>query len=79
MPKLSSLDANQVIQAMFDDTNDEFKPISASALVPSDYDEISLSYTGSDLTQVQYKKNSTVITTLTLSYTSGNLTGVVKS
>ena len=76
---LSDLDWTQVIRTMYDDTKGELKSVSASALVPSDYDSISLSYTGDDLTQVQYVKDAVVVTTLTLSYASGKLTGVVKS
>ena len=43
------------------------------------YDEIVLSYTGSDLTGVVYKLATVTVATLTLSYTLGNLTGVIKS
>lgn len=48
-------------------------------LIDVSYDEIVLGYTGSDLTSVIYKKASTTVATLTLSYTAGNLTGVVRS
>lgn len=43
------------------------------------YDQIVLSYTGSDLTGVVYKLATVTVATLTLSYTLGNLTGVIKS
>lgn len=43
------------------------------------YDEIVLSYTGDDLTGVVYKLGSVVQATLTLSYSLGNLTGIVKT
>ena len=49
-----------------------------NTLVTQEYDELTLSWTGSQLTQVLYRKDSTTIKTLTLSYDgSGNLTGVV--
>jgi hypothetical protein len=43
------------------------------------YDEISLGYTVDDLTTVIYKLASVAVATLTLSYTSGNITNVIKS
>lgn len=46
------------------------------------HDHISLSYTGADLTGVVYKtggSGGTTVATLTLAYTSGNLTSVTKS
>jgi len=50
-----------------------------NVLVDVSYDEIALGYTGSDLTTVTYKKGGTTVATLTLGYTSGNLTSVVRS
>jgi len=43
------------------------------------YDEITLGYTGSDLTTIVFKKDGTTLFTLTLTWTSGNLTSVVRS
>ena len=46
------------------------------------YDFISLSYTGNNLTEVIYKiggSGGTVVSTLTLSYTGDNLVSVAKS
>lgn len=43
------------------------------------FDEIVLSYTGDDLTGVVYKLATVTVATLTLTYTSGKLTGIVKS
>lgn len=51
----------------------------SGGLVPKDYDEIVLSYTGDDLTGVVYKLATVTVATLTLSYTGTNLTGVVWS
>lgn len=48
-------------------------------LVPEQYDEIALSYTGDDLTGVVYKAATVIVATLTLGYTSGKLTSVVRS
>jgi hypothetical protein len=45
----------------------------------SQYDDIVLGYTGDDLTSVVYKLGVVTVATLTLTYTSGNLTGVTKS
>lgn len=46
------------------------------------HDYIAMSYTGSDLTGVEYKtggSSGTTVATLTLAYTDGNLTSVTKS
>jgi hypothetical protein len=50
-----------------------------NSLVPTVFDNIALSYTGGDLTQVVYKLGATVVSTLTLTYAGGNLTSVVKT
>lgn len=55
-------------------------PVSVySGLVPESYDEIGLSYTGSNLTTVTYKKASATIATLTLTYSGSQLTNVLRS
>lgn len=52
----------------------------AGALIPTAYDEVVLSYTGSNLTGVVYKLAGATITTLTLTYDgSDNLIHVVKT
>jgi hypothetical protein len=43
------------------------------------HDEVSLSYTGDNLTGVVYKLATATVATLTLSYTGTKLTGVVKT
>jgi len=48
-------------------------------LVNQPYDQITLSYTGTDLTGVVYRLSGVTVATLTLGYTSGNLTSVVRS
>lgn len=50
-----------------------------TGLVPEQYDEIDLSYTGTDLTGVVYSLAGDVIATLTLAYTGGNLTNVTRT
>jgi chemotaxis regulatin CheY-phosphate phosphatase CheZ len=44
-----------------------------------DYDEIDLTYTGSNITTVVYKLNSVTMGTLTLSYSGSNITKVVRT
>ena len=50
-----------------------------SGLVNQPYDEIALSYTGTDLTGVVYRLAGVTVATLTLGYTGTNLTSVVRS
>ena len=53
-----------------------------NALVPDEYDYISLSYTGSNLTGVVFKSGGsggTTVATLTLSYTGSVLDSVTKT
>ena len=52
----------------------------ANSFCPDIYDNIALSYTGSNLTGVVFKDGVTTISTLTLAYNgSGNLTTVTKT
>lgn len=51
----------------------------SGALIPVAYNEITLSYTGSNLTGVVYKSSGVTVATLTLGYTGANLTSVVRS
>jgi len=50
-----------------------------NGLVPEEYDEAVLGYTGADLTTVTYKLNDAVVATLTLTYDAGVLQRVVRS
>lgn len=50
-----------------------------AGLVNQPYDQIALSYTGTDLTGVVYKLAGVTVLTLTLGYSGGNLTSVVRS
>ena len=54
----------------------------ANSLVPDEYDYISLSYTGDNLTGVVFKSGGaggTTVSTLTLGYSGSTLTSVTKS
>lgn len=75
----SKLDFPQVIKSVYDDTEEALKFSNISGLVPESYDELTLSYSGSDLIGVVYKKDTVTVATLTLAYTAGNLTSVVRS
>ena len=48
-------------------------------LVPEQYDELALGYTGDNLTTVVYKLASATVSTLTLGYTGETLISVVRS
>ena len=65
------------LQALEDRFDDPLAVV--QGLVPTEYDEISLSYTGDDLTGVTYRQDGTIVATLTLSYTGSRLTGVARS
>lgn len=76
---MSKLDGNQVLKSIFDPDDNSIKMANASSLVPESYDEIVLSYTGSDLTGVVYKKATVTVATLTLTYSASKLTHIVRS
>jgi hypothetical protein len=53
-----------------------------TSLIGGEYDYVELSYTGDDLTGVVYKLggvSGTVVSTLTLGYSNGNLVSVAKT
>ena len=60
-------------------TDTAVRVLSLQALVPAEYDEIVLSYTGANLTGVVYKQATVTVATLTLGYTGANLTSVVRT
>lgn len=78
MPIGPGYDANQVIEASFNNTSEALNVINLGGnLVPNIYDEIDLTYvpSGNGAGQVQtatYKLASLTVATLTLSYDSGN-------
>ena len=53
--------------------------LSLNELMPARFDEINLSYTGDDVTGVVYKLATVTVATLTLTYTAGKLTRVVRT
>lgn len=54
--------------------------VNDNSLIPTQYDELVLGYTGSNLTSVTYKLAAATVGTLTLSYDgSDNLSGVIRS
>lgn len=64
---------------VFGPNNTKPAVLAANALVPVEYDEIVLTYTGSNVTTVVYKLATATVATLTLSYSGSNLIGVVRS
>lgn len=77
----SLLDPGQVLRHAFDDDNGGLKVTQITGtLVSEQYDNIALSYTGSNLTGVAYKLGATTVATLVLAYDgSNNLISVTKS
>jgi hypothetical protein len=58
------------------------KTLDIGRMVPAEYDYVALSYTGADLTGVVFRTGGaggTIVATLTLAYTAGNLTSVTKT
>ena len=58
------------------------KAIALTALVPAEYDYISLAYTDANLTTVVYKTNGstgTTVATLTLAYTGSTLNSITRN
>jgi len=76
---MSNQDAPQVLKDVHDQSNHSLRVSLIDSLINVEYNELSLSYTGSDLSGVIYKLNSVVVATLTLGYTGGLLTSVVRS
>ena len=65
-----------------DDGSRNLKTITSNSLVPAEYDYISLSYTGDNLTGATYKtggSGGTTVATLTLAYSGSTLTSVTKT
>lgn len=53
-------------------------PTTSAMNIPA-YDEQVIGYTAGELTSVTYKKGGVTVATLTLTYTAGDLTGVVRT
>lgn len=74
------LKSSGTVVAHIDELEDELKTL--NSLIPSLYDYIALSYTGSNLTQVVFKlggSGGSTVSTLTLAYTGARLDTVTKS
>jgi hypothetical protein len=58
----------------------KFKTIALTSLVPSDYDEVDMTYDGNDnLIEAVYKRNGEIVTTLEMTYDGNdNLTNIVR-
>lgn len=85
---MSKLDANQVLQAAYDDASGSLSFKNVSGLVTQAYDYIALTYVNSgngagEIQTVTYKTggpSGTVVAVLTLSYDANNkLSGITKS
>lgn len=53
--------------------------LALNSLIPVEFDDIELVYTGEDLTSVVYRSLASIVATLTLTYSSGVLTRVVRT
>jgi len=84
-PNRTDLDQQQLLQESFDSEASALRILDTSNLVPSEYDEIDLTYVPSgngvgEIQTVTYKLAGDTIALLTLSYNSDNkLSSVVRS
>lgn len=91
---LKDLDAEQVIKSVYQETENALQVTNSSgpggsldvivlnSLVPEEYDYVSLSYTGDNLTGVVYKTGGAggvTVATLTLAYTGDKLISITRS
>lgn len=69
-------------QAILTDTDGKLIVMAMGALVPSKYDYIGLTRTGSNITSVVYKTGGaggTVVSTLTIAYTGSDIDSITKT
>jgi len=62
--------------------NPAVRTFNVNKLIPDEFDTIILGYTGSDVTSIEYRiggVSGTIVATLTLNYSGGNLVSVSKS
>jgi hypothetical protein len=71
--KMSQLDADQVLRKAYNDSTETLDFSIGNSLVPEEYDDIQMFYTGSDLTSVLYYKQGVQVAEVSLEYNSGNL------
>lgn len=72
-----TLDAGQAIKAAYDKEKIAHRVIALNTLIPEDYDEVVISYIASgngtgEIGLVTYKKTSTIVAVLSLTYDSLN-------
>lgn len=72
-------DFAQVLKECFDGITGSLRVTGINSLVPNIYDDIVLTYTGGNLTEVVYKAGGMVVATLDLTYSGGNLVEVKRS
>lgn len=79
MSRLPKIDFPNVLRGAFDPAAGAIKFIDTSQLIPTAYDSIDLSYSGTSVTGVVYKLDGSTVATLALTYTGANLTNVTRS
>lgn len=72
-----TLDEGQIIKAVYDKSKIVLRTLALNPLVTEDYDQITVAYISSgngigEIGTVMYKKNSTIVAVLSLSYDSQN-------
>lgn len=78
---ITDYNANKVVTLTSTTTKNALDVALLGSLVPTAYDYIALSYTGTNLTGVVFKtggSGGTTVATLTLAYVGSNLTSVTK-
>ena len=76
---MSGINGQQILRKTFNANESATQMLNMGSLVPESFDEVALSYTGSNLTTAVYKKATVTIATLTLTYSGSNLTNVVRT
>lgn len=80
---VSKLDYPQVIKSVYNSDNSSLNVTSlGGALITVPYDYLAMTYSGSNLTIVQYYSGGaggTLVGTLTLAYSGSNITSITKS
>jgi hypothetical protein len=74
----TKLDAPQVLKGAYEESQQALRTTIVSGLIPASYTKVKLYYTGSDMTKVEYYDGATLVTTLNLTYVSGNVTEIDK-
>jgi hypothetical protein len=75
----AAIDSVEVVQSP---SSTPWRDIQVAQIVPFEYDDIALSYTGPDLTGVEYRQGGPgglLVATLTLQWIAGNLVRVTRT